>query len=269
MVLPEHKSRVREIAARFSTTHPSTEPLDLAAAVGVKLEYGDLGDKDGAFDPSRNVIFLNRASGVERQRFTMAHEITHFLILRDDDLLSDLHDAYEGEALEEAIEILCNVGASAILVPEAELEVLLHKYGRGARVLPRIAQSFNVSRPAACVALAQHLESKAVVAILRAKGKTVKKTLEVQFSTKTADMRYSLSNGTVIPLDHPAMTALETGLPLVEKNFIPFRSGKKMPAMVDVHPEGILVYAVFTLLGEAPETESKPLESASQDLPSS
>jgi Zn-dependent peptidase ImmA (M78 family) len=251
MVLAEHKTRVRELAARFNLEHPGREPLELAAAVGVKLEYGNLGDKDGAFDPSRNVIFLNRASGAERQRFTMAHEVTHFLILRDEDLLSDLHDAYEGDALEEAIEVLCNVGASAILVPEPELEAMLHKYGRGARVLPRIAQGFNVSRPAACVALAQHLDGKAVVAVLRAKGKEVKKTLEVQFSTKTSEMRYSLSTGTVFPLDHPAMTALETGLPLSEKHFIPFRSGKKMPAMVDVYPEGVVVYAVFSLLAEA------------------
>jgi Zn-dependent peptidase ImmA (M78 family) len=248
MVLSDHKTRVRQLAAQFSLEHPSREPLELAAAVGVKLEYGDLGDKDGAFDPSRNVIFLNRASGLERQRFTMAHEVTHFLILRDEDLLSDLHDAYEGDALEEAIEILCNVGASAILVPEDELVALLDKYGRGARVLPRIAQGFSVSRPAACVALAQHLDGKAIVAVLRTKGKGVKKTLEVQFSTKTSEMRYSLSVGTVFPLDHPAMTALDTGLPLAEKNFIPFRSGKKMPAMVDVYPEGQLVYAVFGLL---------------------
>jgi Zn-dependent peptidase ImmA (M78 family) len=248
MVLPEHKLRVREIATAFSLAHVSREPLDLAAAVGAKLEYGELGDKDGAYDPSRNVIFLNRTSGLERQRFTMAHEVTHFLILKDDDLLSDLHDAYAGDALEEAIEILCNVGASAILVPEPELEALLTKYGRGARLIPRMVQHFAVSRPAACVALAQHLEGKAVVAVMRVKGKTTPRTLEVQFASKTADMRYSLSIGTPIPLDHPVMVALETGLPLIEPSFIPFRSGKKMPATVDAHPEGNLVYVVFTLL---------------------
>ncbi len=248
MVLPEHKSKVREIAERFNLAQTSREPLDLAAAVGAKLEYGDLGDKDGAFDPSRNVIFLNRAIGVERQRFTMAHEVTHFLILKDEDLLSDLHDAYEGDALEEAIEVLCNVGASAILVPEPQLEALLQKYGRGARVLPRIAQTFQLSKSAACVSLAQHLEGRAVVSVLRAKGKGAKQTLEVQFSAKTSEMRYSLAVGTPVPLDHPVMTSLETGLPLSEKSYIPFRSGKKMPANVDAHPEGNLVYAVFTLL---------------------
>lgn len=248
MVLNEHRTRVREIAARFSLSDPSREPLDLAERVGVKLEYGDLGDKDGAYDPSRNVIFLNRTSVVERQRFTMAHEITHFLILADEELLSDLHDAYEGETLEEAIEVLCNVGASEILIPQIELEDVLQKYGRGARVLPRIVAQFKVSKPAACIALAQQLEGKAIVAVLRAAKKADRSSFSVQFSSKTAEMRNGLATGTPIPLDHPLMIAYETGLPLIETSYVPFRKNHKRSAIIDAHPEGNVVYAVLTLL---------------------
>jgi Zn-dependent peptidase ImmA (M78 family) len=247
MVLSEHKARVREIAARFSASDPSREPLDLAARVGVKLEYGDLGDKDGAYDPSRNVIFLNRTSVVERQRFTMAHEITHFLILADEELLSDLHDVYEGETLEEAIEILCNVGASEILIPHTELAEVLSKYGHGARVLPRIVAQFKVSKPAACVALAQQLEGRVIIAILRAAKKADRSSFTVQFSAKTASQRNALAIGTPIPLDHPLMIAFETGLSLVESSYVPFRNGHKKAALVDAHPEGNVVYAILTL----------------------
>lgn len=248
MVLNEHKTRVREIATRFSLSDPSREPLDLAARVGVKLEYGDLGDKDGAYDPSRNVIFLNRTTIVERQRFTMAHEITHFLILADEELLSDLHDAYEGDSLEEAIEILCNIGASEILIPQLELGEVLKKYGRGARVLPRMVAHFKVSKPAACVALAQQLEGKAIVAVLRAAKKADRSGFAVQFSSKTADLRNGLAVGTPIPLDHPLMIAFETGLPLREVSYVPFRNRHKKAALVDAHPEGNVVYAILTLL---------------------
>ena len=247
MVLNEHKIRVREIATRFSRSDPSREPLDLAARIGVKLEYGDLGDKDGAYDPSRNVIFLNRTSVVERQRFTMAHEITHFLILADEELLSDLHDAYEGETLEEAIEVLCNVGASEILIPQSELDSVLRKYGRGARVIPRMVALFKVSKPAACVALAQQLEGKAVVAILRAAKKAERSSLSVQFSSKTAQLRNGLAIGTPIPLDHPLMIAFETGLPLQEHSYVPSSKGGKRTAFVDAHPENGVVYAILTL----------------------
>ena len=255
MVLNEHKTRVRELAATFNLEHPSREPLDLAAAIGAKLEYGDLGDKDGAFDPNRKVVFLSKTVTLERQRFTMAHEVTHALILADEDLLSDLHDAYEGDDLEEAIEILCNVGASAILVPTIELEALLQKYGRGARAIPRIVKSFTISRPAACVVLAQSLDGKAIVGVLRAKSKP--KILEVEFSARSSEMRYPLSNGTIIPEDHPAHIALETGLPLTDESYIPFRSGKKMKAVVDVHPEGNVAFVVFTVIEkEARETKA-------------
>ena len=248
MVRADHKTRVRELAAKFSSEHPGREPTDLADAIGARLEYGDLGDKDGMFDPSRNVVLLSKSSGMERQRFTMAHEVTHALILNDDDLLSDLHDAYEGDDLEEAIEVLCNVGASAILVPETELALTLERYGRGAKVIPRIAQTYGISKPAACVTLAQHLETRAIVSVLRAKGKAkAKKRLEVEFAAKTDSMKYPLKPGTIIPEDHTAYEALETGIPTDGKAYIPVRSGKRMPASVDVFPEAGTVYAVFTV----------------------
>ncbi len=245
MVQIDHKTRVRELAAKFSQEHPGREPTDLADAIGARLEYGDLGDKDGMFDPSRNVVLLSKSSGMERQRFTMAHEVTHALILGDDDLLSDLHDAYEGDDLEEAIEVLCNVGASAILVPETELILTLERYGRGAKVIPRIGQTYGISKPAACVTLAQHLETRAIVAVLKAKGRSQKR-LEVEFAAKTDAMKYPLKPGTVIPEDHVAYEALETGIPTEGRAYIPFRSGKRMPASVDAFPEAGTVYAVFT-----------------------
>jgi len=246
VVLPEHKARVRALAASFERGAQGRDPLSLARAIGADLQYGDLGDKDGAFDPSRGVILLNKASGPERQRFTLAHELTHALILNDGDLLSDLHDAYEGDDLEEAIEVLCNVGASAILVPQEELEKLLGKCGRGARAVPKIAQTFGVSRAAACIALAQNLSGKAIVAILRPRGRGKSRRLEVEFSTKSDGMKYSLSPGVAMPEEHAAEVAYETGLPIERPDFIPFRSGRRMPANVDAFPEGGTVYAVFT-----------------------
>lgn len=246
-VRPEHKARVRALAAGFGREHPGREPAELAAAIGAELQYGDLGDKDGAFDPSRGVLLLNVAAGPERQRFTLAHEVTHALILADDDLLSDLHDAYEGDALEGAIEVLCNVGASAILVPPTELQTALARFGRGARAVPRIAGHFGISRPAACVALAQALETRAIVGVLRPRGRGARKHLEVEFAAKTERMKYSLSPGTAIPEEHAAQVAYETGLPLEASSFLPFRSGRRMPASVDAHPEGGVVFSVFTV----------------------
>jgi Zn-dependent peptidase ImmA (M78 family) len=278
MLRSEHKTRVRELAASFAHRNPGREPLELAEAIKARLEYADLGDKDGMFDPVRNVVFLSSTVRPERQRFTMAHEVTHALILGDDDLLSDLHDAYEGDELEENIETLCNVGASEILVPQVQLEPLLARIGRGARAISKISSQFQVSRSAACVTLAEHLQTSAIVAVLRAKGKAAsrprsgmstrdveglttyeigqasskgKLVLEVEFSTRTEHMKYSLVTGTPIPAEHTAFKAYESGLPLEEEGFIPFRSGKQMKAVVDAFPEGGVVFTVFTALTTA------------------
>lgn len=259
MLQPEHKAHVRHLATEFLTLYQAREPLELASAIGVRLEYGELGDKDGAYDPERNMIFLSKRASPERQRFTMAHEVTHFLILADDDFLSDLHDAYEGEELEQNIEVLCNIGASEILIPRAELERLLVRYGASARALAKIIGQFGVSKPAACVALVEAMQEAAIVAVCRAKGKTQTRrdmlhggesparSLEVSFAAKTEAAKYSLSNGSQIPSDHPLYTALETGLPLEEKSYVPFKSGKKMPALMDAHPVGSTVLVVFRL----------------------
>ncbi len=257
MLIPEHKQKVRQLAQDFVEVYDAREPLDLADAIGVRLEYGDLGDKDGAFDPERNVVFLSKKSSLERQRFTMAHEVTHFLILADDEFLSDLHDAYEGELLEENIEKLCNIGASAILVSEQELSLILIRYGQSARAVSKIALAFGISKPAACVVLAEKILEPAIVAILRAKGKnatrretlhdgeTPARRLEVSFAAKTESMKYTLSIGTLISDEHPAYVALETGLPIEAESYLPFKSGKKMPALVDAHSEGSVVSVIF------------------------
>ncbi|MFN3266350.1 MAG: ImmA/IrrE family metallo-endopeptidase [Deinococcales bacterium] len=259
MLQSEHKEHVRRLAAEFNALYRAREPLDLARAIGVRLEYGDLGDKDGAYDPERNVVFLSRRASPERQRFTMAHEVTHFLILTDEDFLSDLHDAYEGDHLEENIEVLCNIGASEILVPRAELEPLLLRYGASARGLAKIVKNFGVSKPAACVALVEHMQEAAIVAVCRAKGKTQTRrdtlhgggnqarVLEVSFAAKTELAKYSLAHGSQIPTDHPLHVALTTGLPLEQRTYVPFKSGKKMPALMDAHPDGSTVMVVFRL----------------------
>jgi Zn-dependent peptidase ImmA (M78 family) len=252
VLLHQHKAQVRALAARFAALHPLREPLALAQAIGASLQYGDLGDKDGAFDPSRKLVLLNQTSSPERLRFTMAHEVTHALILGDDDLLSDLHDAYAGDEFEQHLETLCNIGASEILMPREPLRQLLATYGQKAVALPRLARHFAVSRQAACVALVEQLEQQAtssIVALLRARG-SASKRLEVEFAVKTEQMKYPLIPGTLIPTEHIASYALETGLPMEGKGFIPFRSGRKMPANVDAHPESGVVFVIFTIYVE-------------------
>ena len=273
-----YKQRMREIAAGYRQKYPWQDNLGMLEGLGAKLRFVKLEGQDGAYDPEHNVVFLNPKSTPERQRFTLAHEISHALLLQSDDLLSDIHDSYEGEALEDAIEILCNVGASAMLISKAMLERVTSRGLSGASVY-RLMLEAEVSASVAMVSLSEYTDQAALFALCvrpsreRGNQKTpedllrglekpggveqdTRSRLEVRFAPSSRSMVYTLAHGTPIPPEHPIQKALETGIPLEGDSYIPFRSGSKMPAWVSAYPERGRVFAVFLEQSTAPTVES-------------
>ena len=274
-----YKERMREIARNYRQKYPWQDNLGMLEGLGAKLRYASLEGQDGAYDPEHNVVFLNPKSSPERQRFTLAHEISHALLLQSDDLLSDIHDSYEGDALEDAIEILCNVGASAMLVSRAMLERTTRGGLSGASVY-RLMLEADVSASVAMVSLSEYTDQAALFALCvrpgrgGARGKSPQEVLEqlegavlpsarsglqVRFAPSSKTMLYTLSVGSPIPAEHPIQKALETGIPLEGESYIPFRSGSKVPAWVSAYPERGRVFAVFLETSTTPA--ARPLES--------
>jgi len=256
---------MREIARSYRQQNPWQDNLGMLEGLGAKLRYASLEGQDGAYDPEHNVVFLNPKSSPERQRFTLAHEISHALLLQSDDLLSDIHDSYQGDALEDAIEILCNVGASALLITRAMLERTTKGGLSGASVY-RLMLEADVSASVAMVSLSEYTEQAALFALCvrpargGARGKSPQEVLEqlegghmsgargglqVRFAPSSRGTLYNLSVGTPIPAEHPIQKALETGIPLEGESYIPFRSGSRVPAWVSAYPERGRVFAVF------------------------
>jgi Zn-dependent peptidase ImmA (M78 family) len=257
-VQPQYKDRIREIARAYRQKYPAMDNLGMLEGIGATLRFTEM-HNDGAFDPEHNVVFLNPKISLERQRFTLAHEISHALLLGDEDLLSDIHDDYDGDDLENTIEVLCNVGAAAILVTPDLLERALSR-GLSATSVINLMNWGGVSASVALVALAENTLEPAVFALCmpsrgqykkNSSGETLpsenypSRSLEVKFAPQSASMKYSLSTGTPIPFDHPIQAAFETSLPLEEISYLPFRSGKKMTARVSAYPEKNRVFAVF------------------------
>lgn len=238
-----HKHRMRELARSFATTHKVREAHALAEGLGARLVFMDLGERDGAYDPEHGVILINQTHSPQRQRFTLAHEISHALLLGDEDLLSDLHDTFDGDDLENAIETLCNVGAATILIPDDDLRAALERHGISGQVIADVARRADVSAPVALYALSDFVRTPAIFAVCGTNGHG--KTLTVLNSASTGSMRYSLSPGTLIPEGHPVDTAYRTGLPIEEASFFPFRSGKRMPAYVSAFPLRNRVLSAF------------------------
>ena len=248
------KARMRELAREYAAGLPALDSHslmegELLQAAGVRLEFMPMGERDGAYDPENKVILINSLSRPERQRFTLAHEISHALLLSDDDLLSDLHDTYEGDQLETMIETLCNVGAAGILIPGTLMAELLERCGATGKALAELVRRADVSASAALYALAEAAEGQIILAVCALSGRGEARQLSVRVAGATPSVKYSLSVGTPIPDEHPVQIAFETGLEISAKSYVPFRSGRKMPAWVDVYPasNGRQVFASFNL----------------------
>jgi Zn-dependent peptidase ImmA (M78 family) len=265
---------MRELAREYAAGLPSldTHSLmegELLISASVRLEFMPMGDRDGAYDPENKVILINSQARPERQRFTLAHEISHALLLSDDDLLSDLHDRYEGDELEGMIETLCNVGASAILIADALMSEILDRFGVTGRAIAELVRRADVSGSAALYALAEAASGQVLLAVCAPVGRGEARQLTVRASAATAGVKYTLRPGTPIPDEHPVMIASETGLEISGKSYVPFRSGRKLPAMVNVYPDGNgrRVFASFDLNLEKPEPEKAAGDSASSPDP--
>ena len=245
---------MREVARRYAAALPALDTHSLIEgallqAKGVRLEFMPMGERDGAYDPENKVILINSQVRPERQRFTLAHEISHALLLGDDDLLSDLHDTYDGDQLEMMIETLCNVGAAGLLIPDALMQETLSRYGPSARALWELVRRADVSGSAALYALAEVAGGSVILAVCALAGKGEARQLTVRASGATSGVKYPLRPGTPIPDEHPVQIAFETGLEVSTKSYVPFRSGRKMPAFVSVYPDGNgrRVFASFNL----------------------
>ena len=241
--LAPHKARMRELARAYAQAAPSRDAHGLADPLGAKLVYMDLGDRDGAYDPEHSVILVNSKVQPGRQRFTLSHEISHALLLGDDDLLSALHDEYDGDRLEQVIETLCNVGAATMLMPQELLDEILTRFGPTGRGVAELARRADVSISTAMYALIEVVTTPVIFCVAVAAGGR----LTVRASAANSSVKYSLSMGTPIPQSHPVYDAHATHLEINARSFVPFRSGRRLPANVNAYPLRGRVVASFTL----------------------
>ena len=135
---PDRLEVARKAAARLLDEHELTEPpIDvetLAGTLGLSVERRALGDLDGELRGTR--IIVNRDRHRVRQRFTIAHEIGHFV----------LHTAHGATA---QVERQADAFAAALLMPQPLL-------ARAVREMPRLAdlkRHFDVSEPAMAIAV--------------------------------------------------------------------------------------------------------------------
>ena len=231
------QDRVRQLAQQFRLVHAPLTPQRLAAGIGMELVWASLPPgQDGVLDLERQQILIAQDQTARRQRFTLAHEVMHYLIYHDDEALSLLHELYQGPQLEIQLEALCNLGASELLLPTEMLHKALGKQGIRARLIHRLAEQQQVSEEAVAVALSEYHRQELLILICGGQP------LQVWFASKTSLFAPRPARGDEIPTQHPLVEAHRTNLP--------FRGKAPLPAggplhQLDIWVVGGRVYAVY------------------------
>lgn len=231
------QDRVRQLAQQFCLAHAPLTPQRLAAGIGMGVVLVPLPPgQDGVLDLENQQILIAQDQNPRRQRFTLAHEVMHYLIRHDDEVLSLLHELYQGPQLETQLEALCNLGASELLLPTEVLQKALGQQGIRARLIHRLAEQHQVSEEAVAVALSEYHRQELLILICGGQP------LQVWFASKTSLFVPRPSRGDEIPAQHPLVEAQQTNLP--------FRGRAPLPAGGPLHPidiwvAGSRVYAIY------------------------
>lgn len=144
--------------------HQSEVPVrvgKLAVDLGLEVVVSSLGKNvSGLIEPSETApsgfaIKVNRYETPERQRFTIAHEIGHFLLHREYILTGVIDSIMYRSSLGSKRETEANRLAADILMPMKKVREELDRLGLpvGARAAQQLSAIFKVSVPAMKVRL--------------------------------------------------------------------------------------------------------------------
>jgi Zn-dependent peptidase ImmA (M78 family) len=143
-------------------------PLDeLAEKLGIKIQFQEFEDNISGFlfrEGSKNIIGVNKNQPETRQRFTIAHEIGHFILHKGNLVHVDkkYRVNFRNENSSTAVdfeEIEANTFAASLLMPEKEVKkIVKRKLSDGIDLqdsdeLKKIADYFEVSLQALIIRL--------------------------------------------------------------------------------------------------------------------
>lgn len=239
------RNAVVALAKQAKATYTSAvTPDELAKALDLKVKVGYLPDtKDGAYSEDDRTIIINaKITSVERQNFTCNHEIVHYLIRESRDLYSQLNELFpQDDDFERALELLCNIGAAELLLPEESIRELLDVQGFSIKHIQYLCEDRQASAPAAAIQLANCASHQCYIVVCEMgfpqSHNTADQTsflrslpsaqLYVLYGCWSPGIKYPLARYTVIPTSHLLHTAYTTQTYVSGEDNIPFKSGTK------------------------------------------
>jgi Zn-dependent peptidase ImmA (M78 family) len=124
------KSEAIRLLRKYSITSPPVNLVDIADGEGLNISIAEFkeGDVSGFIDLDQKIIFVNKNDSPARQRFTIAHELGHWVLHRskieaDRDIVVLYRKALE-EGESDILEQEANCFAANLLVPSDFFSVL-------------------------------------------------------------------------------------------------------------------------------------------------
>ena len=260
---------VRKVVNKYaSTTTPTFD--EICSGLGLNVVEDALpSGKEGMYVEKEKAIFIDsRMQNEERKRFTQFHEVTHFLLKQDEDLISELDEYINSQAeghSQQLEEYLCNVGAAEFLMPSKEFVTLYEERGFNVQLIPFAANYFKSSAIAATIQLAQIAPNRCI-AVVCENGLIPNGSAPSQASFFTTGNQYHnksrlhviysasspaasdrwLAKNTVIPDDHLINQGFLKAEMLEAESYIPFPTWQES-CFCEVLPYKNRVYALFHL----------------------
>lgn len=155
-VMEDARLTVGQIIEKFQQEAP-VNVLGIADALGVNVWEDDLRTVSGKLfidklngGKSGYSIVINKTESLPRKRFTVAHELAHFILHRDDLEDGIVEDALFRSGLSSKQETEANKLAAEILMPFP----LIHKLmADGIRTIDDLAEALQVSKAAISIRL--------------------------------------------------------------------------------------------------------------------
>ena len=158
------QSRAKSLLAKHGCTDLPVDVAVLAKLEGVEVDQADFGDEISGVlmkDGDRAIIGVNARHAPTRQRFTIAHELGHFMLHTSRDLFVDkdyiVHFRDETSSTGvDPIEVEANQFAAEVIMPAERVRELFNARRfdiDDEAALRRLAAKFTVSPTAMAVRL--------------------------------------------------------------------------------------------------------------------
>ena len=152
------RNMARKVIKDYTLSKVPTDLMKIFQRLGLKyIELNDAEDIEGAIIEIENkpaIAVLNRAKPIQRQRFTLAHELGHIFLKQSK---RDLYDAEQSRLDAEnpmartkpPKEVEADIFASELLIPYEQLK----KYHSEINNIDKLISIFQVSKQAMTLAI--------------------------------------------------------------------------------------------------------------------